>query len=178
MDRVLWQILKIMKTLKHIIAFASLLAVLSTSAYAQTSLASLSGGNVDVQAQNGKVVVLAVGASWLPLSGKQAEVTNALKNKYKSGVTIYFVATDSNNPKSKNHATDDELRQWAAKNNLSVTILRDPDGASVMKKFRVDQLPAFVVLDKNGNLSGDPVGGIDPKADGTAPIARKVDPLL
>lgn len=167
-----------MKTLKHFIAFASLLIAFSIGANAQTSLSSLGGGNVDVQAQNGKVVILAVGASWLPLSGKQAEVTNALKSKYKSNVVIYFVATDSNNPKSKNFATDDQLRQWATKNNLSVTVLRDPDGASVMKKFNVDQLPAFVVLDKNGNLSGDPVGGIDPKADGTGPIVRIVDPLL
>ena len=40
---------------------------------AQTAIAKIDGGTVDLQAQDGKVVVLAVGASWLPLSNKQAE---------------------------------------------------------------------------------------------------------
>lgn len=168
-----------MKTLTKILAvFAITFATLSV-ANAQTSLPSLSGGSVDVQAQKGKVVILAVGASWLPLSGKQAEFTNALAKKYSGkNVSIYFIATDSTNPKSKNYATDDQVRQWASTNRLTVPILRDGDGASVMRKFAVDQLPAFIVLDKNGNQSGDAFGGIDPKFDITVPIGKKVDSLL
>ncbi|MCV6004852.1 hypothetical protein OFO99_35995, partial [Escherichia coli] len=82
---------------------------------AQTRLNSLNGGSVDVRAQRGKVVVLAVGASWLPLSSKQAEFTNVLAKKYSGkNVIIYFIATDSANPKSKNYATDEKLKQWAA----------------------------------------------------------------
>ncbi len=168
-----------MKTLTKLFAvFAVLFAAISVAS-AQTSLPSLSGGAVDVQAQKGKVVILAVGASWLPLSGKQAEFTNALAKKYAGkNVSIYFVATDSTNPKSKNYATDDQVRQWASANRLTVTVLRDSDGASVMRKFAVDQLPAFIVLDKNGTQSGDAFGGIDPKYDVTVPIGKKVDSLL
>ena len=168
-----------MKTLNKILAVFVITIGAFAAVSAQTSLPSLNGGSVDVQAQKGKVVILAVGASWLPLSGKQAEFTNALAKKYAGkNVTIYFVATDSTNPKSKNFATDDQIRQWASTNRLTVPILRDSDGASVMRKFAVDQLPAFIVLDKSGNQSGDAFGGIDPKYDITVPIGKKVDSLL
>lgn len=161
--------------------FVAILSVMLLSVYAsgQTRLSSLNGGTVDVRAQKGKVVVLAIGASWLPLSSKQAEFTNILARKYAGkNVAIFFVATDSSNPKSKNYATDEKLRQWAAANNLSVEVLRDPDGEAVMRSFSIDQLPAFVVLDKNGNQAGEAFTGIDPKYDITLPISKKVDSLL
>jgi thiol-disulfide isomerase/thioredoxin len=168
-----------MKTLTKILTVIVVAIGSFAIASGQTPLPSLNGGTVDVQSQNGKVVILAVGASWLPLSGKQAEFTNALAKKYAGkNVVIYFVATDSTNPRSKNYATDDQIRQWASANRLTVAILRDSDGASVMRKFAVDQLPAFIVLDKNGNKSGDAFGGIDPKYDITVPISKKVDSLL
>ena len=168
-----------MKTLTKLLAVFVITIGAFASASAQTPLPALNGGTVDVQAQKGKVVILAVGASWLPLSGKQAEFTTALAKKYAGkNVAIYFVATDSTNPRSKNYATDDQIRQWASTNRLTVPILRDSDGASVMRKFAVDQLPAFIVLDKNGTQSGAAFGGIDPKYDITAPISKKVDSLL
>lgn len=168
-----------MKTLTKILVVFVIALGGVTAAWAQTPLPSLNGGTVDVQAQRGKVVILAVGASWLPLSGKQAEFTNALAKKYAGkSVAIYFVATDSTNPRSKNYATDDQIRQWASTNRLTVSVLRDSDGANVMRKFAVDQLPAFVVLDKNGNRSGEAFAGIDPKYDITVPISKKVDSLL
>ena len=168
-----------MKTLTKILAVFVITLCAFAAASAQTSLPSLSGGSVDVQAQKGKVVILAVGASWLPLSGKQAEFTNSLAKKYAGkNVAIYFIATDSTDPRSKNFASDEKIRQWASTKRLTVTILRDPDGASVMQKFSVDQVPSFIVLDKNGNQSGEAFGGIDPKYDVTVPISKKVDSLL
>lgn len=170
---------KAMKTLTRILAVFVITIGAVAAASAQTSLPSLSGGSVDVQAQKGKVVILAVGASWLPLSGKQAEFTNALTKKYAGkNVAIYFVATDSTNPRSKNYATDNQVRQWASTNRLTVPVLRDSEGATVMRKFAVDQLPVFIVLDKNGNKSGEAFDGIDPKFDITVPISKKVDSLL
>ncbi len=149
------------------------------AATAQTSLTSLDGDRVDVQRQSGKAVILAVGASWLPLSAKQAEFTNSLARKYAGkNVAIYFVLTDSANAKSKNHATDEELCSWATKNRVGVKILRDPDGAGTLRKFGIDQLPSFVVLDKSGNSAGEPFGGVDPNFDITVPISKKVDSLL
>jgi thiol-disulfide isomerase/thioredoxin len=168
-----------MKTFKNIFAIAALTISLAVVSFAQTSLPSLSGGSVDVQAQRGKVVVLAVGATWLPLSGKQAQFTNALVKKYAGkNVAFYFIATDSTNTKSKNHATDEEIRQWAATNKLTINVLRDPEGTAVTGRFAVDQLPAFIVIDKNGAKSGDSFDGIAPNYDITVPISKRIDSLL
>jgi len=81
------------------------------------------------------------------------------------------------NPKSKNHATNQDLSAFASQQKLSVPMLWDPDGSVVMRKFRIDQLPSFVVLDKNGVISGPPFGGIDPKFDITISISKRVDSL-
>ena len=92
-----------MKNIKLFLAIFGLLTVFTLGALAQTSLTMLGGGKVDVEAQRGKVVVLAIGASWLPLSKDQAVITNKLAKKYAGrDVLIYFVATDSIATKSKN----------------------------------------------------------------------------
>ena len=149
------------------------------SVNAQTSLQVLGSGNLDLNSQKGKVVVLAYGARWLPLSEKQIEYTNLLAKRYAGkNVVVYFVSTDSLNPKSKNFASNEMLSKFVADAKLSVSVLRDPDGTLTVKKFRVDQLPSFVVLDRTGAISGDAFGGIDPKFDITIPISKRIDSLL
>lgn len=170
-----------MKTLKGSITILALALAAVFAVSAQTNLTSLDGARVNVGSQNGKVVVLAIGASWLPLSNKQAEFTNALAKKYAGkDVVIYFVATDSANTGSKNFADGDGIRKFATGNRLSVTILRDPDGAATLRKYNVDQVPSFVILDKNGKQVGEPIGGIDPsgKYDITIRISKAIDNLL
>lgn len=168
-----------MKTIKNFIAFLGVAVALALSVSAQTSLTSTDGAKVDVQAQRGKVVILAVGASWLPLSGKQAEFTNTLAKRYAGkDVVVYFVATDSSAAKSKNFASNADIAKFASANKLSPTILRDPDGIVMLKQFSIDQLPSFIILDKDGRQSGDAFGGIDPKYDVTLPISKAVDKLL
>ena len=155
------------------------MVAMAVMAAAQTSLTSLDGSRVDVQGQRGKVVVLALGASWLPLSGKQAEYTNVLAKRYTGkNVVVYFVATDSTTAKSKNYATNADIEKFVAGSRLTVPVLRDSDGTVTLKKFNVDQLPSFVILDKQGNVSGAAFGGIDPKFDITIPISKAVDRLL
>src|SRR5258706_1942665 len=168
-----------MKTTKSFISVLSIMLVAAFAATAQVNLTSLDGKSVNVEGQNGKVVVLAVGASWLPLSGKQAEFTNSLAKKYAGkNVVFYFVATDSANAKSKNFATNEAIKKFAFDNKLNVTVLRDADGAATLKKFSVDQVPSFVILDKNGKQVGDVFGGIDPKYDVTIPISKAIDKIL
>ena len=151
---------------------------LAVAAFAQTNLKSLDGQSVNVQGQRDKVVILSVGARWVPLSAKQADFTNQLAKKYAGrDVVIYFVSTDSATP-GKNFASDDDLRKFAATNKLSVAVLRDPDGATILNRFGIDQIPSFVILNKSGALVGEPMGGIDPKSDITVPIGRVVDRLL
>jgi peroxiredoxin len=169
----------IMRNLNKFAFFTIGLGLLSFSVSAQASLQSVSGGNIDVQAQKGKVVILAVGARWLPLSAKQADFTNSLARKYAGkNVAVYFVATDSLDPKSKNHATNGDLATFVSERKLNVPLLRDPDGSVIVRRFRVDQLPSFIVLDKNGAVSGPAFGGIDPKFDITISISKRVDSLL
>src|SRR5947207_2811524 len=124
-----------MKTIKGFIAILSLTLVFSAAASSQV-LGSLDGSSVDISNQHGKVVVLAVGAAWLPLSAKQAEFTNTLAKKYAGkSVVIYFIATDSANVKSRNYASISQLKEFAMTNKLNVPVLHDPDGVGTLKKF-------------------------------------------
>jgi thiol-disulfide isomerase/thioredoxin len=149
------------------------------AASGQTVLTGLDGSRVDVQGQRGKVVILAIGASWLPLSAKQADYANSLAKKYAGrDVVVYFVSTESDDPKSKNFASNDDLKKFATANKIGFSVLRDTDGTATLRKFKVDQLPSFVVLDKNGAPAGEVFGGIDPKYDITVPISKTVDRLL
>lgn len=168
-----------MKSIKLFAAVVIVTVACTLSASAQTSLIGLDGSRVDVQAQQGKVVILAIGASWLPLSGKQAEFTNLLAKKYAGrDVIVYFVTTDSTVVKSKNFASNEDIKKFATTNKLMPTILRDSDGASTLKKFNIDQIPSFVILDKSGNMVGQAFGGIDPNYDITVPISKAVDKIL
>ena len=168
-----------MKFIKTFAAAIFISAMFAISAYSQASLTSLDGNRVDIEGQRGKVVILAVGAGWLPLSAKQAEFTNTLARRYTGkDVVVYFVSTDSTTPKSQNFASDADVRKFATTNKLNVTVLRDPDGGVVLKRYSIDQLPAFVIIDKTGHQSGEVFGGIDPKSDITLPISKAVDKIL
>jgi len=168
-----------MRSIKSFITIFGLIVISAVAISAQTALPSLNGGSIDIQDQKGKVVILAIGASWLPLSGKQAEYTNVLAKRYTGkNVVVYFVATDSTTAKSKNFASNADIEKFVAGSKLTVPVLRDSDGAATLKKFNVDQLPSFVILDKQGNVSSSPFGGIDPKFDVTIPISKAVDKLL
>lgn len=144
----------------------------------QFSLRTIDGKTISSQDVRGQIVVLAFGASWLPLSRKQAEGLKKLANEYaKQGVVVYFVATDSDSPKSKNYATDAQLRSFSLRNDLNLTILRDADG-QVSKLFGVDQVPGFVILDKQGQMVGTPIGGLDSEGDVIGQLAPYLDKLL
>ena len=168
-----------MRTIKGFITAFSLAIALAVSAAAQTNLTAIDGTSVNIEGQRGKVIVLAVGASWLPLSEKQAEYTNSLAKKYAGrDVAVYFIVTDSNRAGSKNFASDDAIKKFAFANKLNVPVLRDSDGSATMRKFKIEQVPSFIILDKNGVIVGEPYGGIDPKYDVTIPLSRSIDKLL
>ena len=159
-----------------------IVALLTTAAVAQNrvdfSLRSIDGQNVTSESLRGEVVVLAFGASWLPLSKAQLQGVRKLADEYSNrSVVVYWVSTESDDPKSKNHASDQQLKAFSQKYGLNVTVLRDPDGV-ISKKFGVDQLPSIVILDKEGNVSGTPIGGLDPTGNLAAQLAPRLDKLL
>jgi cytochrome c biogenesis protein CcmG, thiol:disulfide interchange protein DsbE len=130
---------------------------------------------VTSESLRGEVAVLAFGATWLPLSRNQLEGVKKLADDYAGkGVAVYWVSTDSENPKSRNFASDDQLRVLA--NKYKVTVLRDPDGA-VSKKLGVDQLPSVVIFDKQGNIAAT-IGGLDPNANLSKELSERLKNLL
>lgn len=152
-------------TIASIFVFSALVtAQKQPSSSTNDSLHTLDGEVISLPTLKGKVVVLAIGASWLPLSKQQILTTNKLAKKYATkDVVVYWISTDSENAKSKNYASNDQLKAFALKNKLSSILLRDSDGAFTMKKFGIDQLPSFVILDKTGKPTGEPYGGLDPE---------------
>jgi peroxiredoxin len=154
------------------------LAQKSDGAPVEFSMRSIDGRPVTSESLRGEVVVLAFGASWLPLSRTQLQGIRKLADEYSDrGVVVYFVSTESEDTKSKNFASDDQLRAFAEKYGLKVTVLRDPDGA-VSKKFGIDQLPSIVILDKQGSVVGEPIRGIDPQGNLAGQLAKSLDKIL
>lgn len=159
-----------------------LVALLTSVAAAQNrvdfSLRSIDGQTVSSDSLRGEVVVLAFGASWLPLSKTQLQGVRKLADEYSNrNVVVYWVSTESDDSKSKNFASDQQLKTFSQKYGLNVTVLRDPNGV-VSKKFGVDQLPSIVILDKEGNIAGTPIGGLDPLGNLAAQLAPRLDKLL
>ena len=125
----------------------------------QFSLTALNGPPVTSESLHGEVVVLAFGASWLPLSKNQLQSLKKLADAYADrGVVVYWVSTESESPRSRNYASNEQLRALAQRN--SVSVLRDPDG-EVSHRLGIDQIPAIVILNKQGELVGDPIKGSD-----------------
>jgi peroxiredoxin len=141
------------------------------------SLRTTDGQTISSDSLRGEVVVLAFGASWLPLSKAQLQGVRKLADEYSDrGVVVYWVSTESEDPKSKNYASDENLKAFAQKYGLKVTVLRDPDGAT-SKKFGVDQLPSFVIIDKHG-VASEPIGGLDPNGNLANQLAERLDKVL
>lgn len=141
------------------------------------SMRSIDGQTITSDSLRGEVVVLAFGASWLPLSKAQLQGIRKLADQYSDrGVVVYWVSTESEDQKSKNFASDDQLRAFSQKYGLKVTVLRDADGA-VSKKFGVDQLPSIVIVDKQG-VPSEPIGGLDPNGKLASQLASRLDKVL
>ncbi len=142
------------------------------------NLRTVDGGSITSEMLRGDVVVLAFGASWLPLSRRQVEGVQGLADEYRNrDLRVYWVSTDSEKPQSKNYASDDQIRSFARKNGLKVAVLRDPDGA-LFKTLGVErnQLPAVVILDREGNVA-ETMGGFNPDPE-SGTLAAKLAPRL
>lgn len=139
------------------------------------SFRAVDGPAITAESLRGEVVVLAFGASWLPLTRNQMEGLKKLADQYAGrGVAVYWISTESDSPKSKNFASDDDLRALARK--YKTAVLRDPDGA-VSRRMGVDQLPATVIINKQGQIVAT-VGGLDPAADVAKQLSERLDKIL
>jgi peroxiredoxin len=161
-----------------VMALAASLAMAQGHGPVDFSLRSTDGQTITSDSLLGDVLVLAFGASYLPLYKTQLTGVRNLADEYSDrGVVVYWVSTESEDPKSKNFATDAQLRAFAQKYGLKVTVLRDPDGV-ISKKFGIDQLPSIVIIDKQGNPVGEPIGGLDPNGNLAGQLAQSLDKVL
>jgi peroxiredoxin len=170
-----------MLRIRNIVASAAALLVLLIAApfavgqAPDFSLRAVDGAAITSESLRGEVVVLAFGASWLPLTRNQMEGLKKLADQYAArGVAVYWVSTESDSPKSKNFVSDEELRDLGRKYKMSV--LRDPDGP-VSRRLGVDQLPATVIINKQGQIAAT-LGGLDPSADLAKQLAERLDKML
>ncbi len=160
------------------VIMGSSLALAQGGGPVEFSLRSIHGQTITSDSLRGEVVVMAFGASWLPLSKAQLQGVRKLADEYSNrGVVVYWVSTESADPKSKNYASDQQLRAFSEKYGLKVTVLRDPDGTT-SKKFGIDQLPSMIILDKEGNPVGAPIGGLDPNGNLANQLAARLDKVL
>jgi peroxiredoxin len=165
---------------KIVISAAALSVLLIAAPFAlgqapDFSLRAVDGPAVTSEGLRGEVVVLAFGASWLPLTKNQMEGLKKLADQYAArGVAVYWISTESDSPKSKNFVSDEELRELGRKYKMSV--LRDPDGP-VSRRLGVDQLPATVIINKQGQIAAT-LGGLDPTADLAKQLAERLDKML
>jgi len=166
---------------RRLFAVALVSALVSGQALASTprgvefNLRTVDGGSITSEMLRGDVVVLAFGASWLPLSRTQVQGVQGLADEYRDrDLRVYWVSTDSDKPQSKNYATDEQIRSFARKNGLKVAVLRDPDGG-LFRTLGVErnQLPAVVILDREGNVA-ETIGGLDPDGNLVAKLAPRL----
>jgi peroxiredoxin len=154
-------------------------ATTTVAAGVDFNLKTIEGGSITSEMLRGDVVVLAFGASWLPLSRAQVQGVQRVADEFGArDVRVYWVSTDSDKQGSKNYATDEQLRAFARRNTLKIAILRDPDGA-LFKTLGVErnQLPAIVILDKQGSVS-EAIGGLAPEGDLVQQLSPKLTQLL
>src|SRR3954463_10587720 len=112
---------KTLLVLFMVMAVAASLAVAQSRGPVDFSLRSIDNQTITSDSLRGEVVVLAFGASWLPLSKAQLQGVRKLADEYSDrGVVVYWVSTESEDPKSKNFASNDQLRAFAQKYGLKV----------------------------------------------------------
>ncbi|MFN7946708.1 MAG: TlpA disulfide reductase family protein [Blastocatellia bacterium] len=169
---------------KKIIRFALTLTftlALAIGALAQTpsvTLRTTDGGSFNLADKRGRVVVLAFGATWVPLSSKELPALQKLADRYAGRkVDVYWVSINSAKPGARNAATDAELKAFATRNGLRLPVLRDPDQAA-FRALGVENLPTLIIIDREGKVAHKHVGFDPDQADGYGEVSQELDKLL
>jgi peroxiredoxin len=161
---------------KAIISAIALTAILALTASAQQDFAftGLDGQSVSLASQRGKAVVLLFSGTQDPQCRDAVQALASLAERYQGkAVSIYLVSVNS-----ANEASTAQLQQACGPVG-AVTILRDAN-QSAFKAFsgKRPQLPTVVVLNKQGQLQGQPRGGFNPNSDFVNDLAAIIDGLL
>lgn len=151
-----------------------MLACLSFAASAQNnaSFTTTEGTSLSLAEMRGKVVVLVFGGVTDPQCRSEIKMLESLSERYAGKkVALYWVSIDN-----QAGASDAQLKTPCGVT-TSVKVLRDAS-RSAFKQFGGRQLPTIVVLDQQGQLSGQPRGGFNPNSDFINDMAQIIDGLL
>lgn len=143
-----------------------------TNAQNNATFTTADGAGVSLADMRGKVVVLVFGGVTDPQCRSEIKMLESLSERYANKkVALYWVSIDA-----PANASDAQLKNPCGTNS-SVNVLRDTNRAA-FKQFGGKQLPTIVVLDQQGQVSGQPRGGFNPNSDFINDIAQIIDRLL
>ena len=113
-------------------------------------LPSLGGGEVDLAAQRGKVVVLNFWATWCPPCVAEVPSLERLHRALSpEGLSVLTVSTDED---------EAELRRFVSARALTLPVLKDPGGRVAAGEYRTTGYPETFVLDREGRILRHVVG--------------------
>ncbi len=105
-------------------------------------LPDLTGRGVSLESLRGSVVLLNFWSTGCPTCRAELPSLNRLyASMSDKGLQVVAVAVD---------ASDQSVREYAAKNNITFTVLLDPDKASLGDRYRESALPLTYLIDRNG----------------------------
>ncbi|HXG63808.1 MAG TPA: TlpA disulfide reductase family protein [Blastocatellia bacterium] len=161
-------------SLKAFIAALALAACLSATAVAQQDLTFTTpdGQRVTLSGMRGKVTLLVFSSVEDPQCRDLFKALQSLSERYSGkDVNITWVSLDA-----PGTVPNDRLRNPCGTAG-SVIILRDQNRAA-FKQFGGRQMPTIVILNREGQVQGQPRGGFNPDSDFINNIAGIIDSLL
>jgi peroxiredoxin len=162
--------------LNRLLAVTAILSCSAATVSAQQdfSFSTSSGQTVPLSSMRGKVVVLLFSGVQDPQRREGLKALASLAERYQGkDVKVCWVGVNS-----PGELTDEQLKATGS-TAPSVTVLRDTNQAA-FKRFsgKLAQLPTVVILDRQGNVGGQPRGGFNPNSDFINDLASTIDGLL
>ena len=162
------------KTRSITAAFALISCVVTISAQQDFTFTTATGQPAALSSLRGKVTVLLFSGSQDPQRRDGVKALESLADRYQGkDVKIYWVSV---NPPAE--MTNEQLKSPGG-GATSIGVLRDAGGAALKRiSGKSAQLPTIVVLDREGNLVGQPRGGFNPNSDFINDLASTIDRVL
>ena len=165
---------KMFSKLKMVVPAITVMAYLVIPASAQQdfTFTSPDSGTVTLSSMRGNVAVLVFSSVQDPQCRDVFKALGSLTERYQGkNVRIYWVSIDP-----EKEANNEQIKEPCGPAG-QITIIRDPSRVA-FKNYGGRQMPTIVILDKQGQLYGQPRGGFNPNTDFVNKLAAIIDSLL